>query len=363
METRKVQKLGHSSVVVSLPKKWVNQVGLRPGDTVSIDTENDFLKITPHLGAAADAEKAVRYVVNTDLISEAGLIERVLTGNFILGHDAVELVSKKGRIRSEQLDEVRKVANRLNGVGIVEQSLEFVTVQSFIDPTKFPVKGLIERLYVILSSMLDAAILGALEGDYDVIKEVSHMEDEVDRLYWLIVRQLLLSQRNREIAKAVGIESQLHIVGNRTIAKSLEEMGDRAEEIAGELLRWDKKDLLQNRDVLTDLKAMTDRVKKILDDSMRALFTLDLKLANNVIQEVGEIRFEVKSLDREIFKRISEALPASILKTVLSNLVQFAEHLDTIAEITINRALEAPSEICEWKEQGIGAAEQRVNQR
>ncbi|MFQ5711449.1 MAG: PhoU domain-containing protein [Candidatus Geothermarchaeales archaeon] len=351
METRKVQKLGYSSVIVSLPKKWVDRVGLKPGDLVSINTDDDVLRIAPRSDMAFEREKMRRYVVNTDLIGEKGLIERVLTGNYILGHDAVEFVSKKGRIQPEHMDEIRGVVSRINGVGIVEQSLKHVTVQSFIDPTKFPIRGLMERLYAILSSMLDAPIRGAIESDFDMIKEVSHMEDEVDRLYWLIVRQLLLSQSNREIAKAVGIESPLHIVGNRAIAKALEEMGDRMDEIAGEILKAKKKDLLKHKGILTDIGALTGKIKKVLNHSMDSLFNLDAKLANSVIEEVGEIRSEGKTIDKRIFEEVSEVLPASILKTVLSNLMHFAEHLDTIAEITLNRTLEEPSEICEWHEE------------
>lgn len=350
METRKVQKLGYSSLVVSLPKKWADQIGLKPGDSVFIKIDNGGLRVLPSMDTTLEREKRRRYVVNTDMIYDEGIIERVLTGNYILGHDTVQFISQKGRVQPKHMDEIRRVVNRINGVGIVEQSLKLVTVQSFIDPTKFPVRGLMQRIYVILTSMLDTVIRGAVEGDYNMIQEVNHMENEVDRLYWLIIRQLLLSQRNREIAKAVGIDSILHIVGNRTIAKYLEEMGDRVEEMANELMETRDKNLSQYLDILKEIEAFKDKIKEILDNSMEALFSLDVNVANTVIKKGEEVKSQAKTIDKKIFERVSDPLLASILKLIITNLLQITKHLGSIAEITINRNLEEPSKLCEWKE-------------
>src|SRR5690349_9589920 len=41
LETRKVQKLGYSSLGVSLPKDWAASNGIRPGALVSLAIEDD----------------------------------------------------------------------------------------------------------------------------------------------------------------------------------------------------------------------------------------------------------------------------------------------------------------------------------
>src|SRR6059036_3591807 len=41
LETRKVQKLGYSSLGVSLPKDWASSNGIRPGALVSLAIEDD----------------------------------------------------------------------------------------------------------------------------------------------------------------------------------------------------------------------------------------------------------------------------------------------------------------------------------
>ena len=47
-ETRKIQYTGGSSYIVSLPKKWVQDLGLKQGDHVLIRREgNSLLQLTP----------------------------------------------------------------------------------------------------------------------------------------------------------------------------------------------------------------------------------------------------------------------------------------------------------------------------
>ncbi|MFP3209211.1 MAG: AbrB/MazE/SpoVT family DNA-binding domain-containing protein, partial [Nitrososphaeria archaeon] len=50
MYARKAQKIGYSTLAVTLPKDWVKQVGIKPGDIVSmIRLEDGSLKIKPGL--------------------------------------------------------------------------------------------------------------------------------------------------------------------------------------------------------------------------------------------------------------------------------------------------------------------------
>src|SRR5208283_3254449 len=98
------------------------------------------------------------------------------------------------------------------------------------------------RLHIILSSMLEMPIKALVERRPELASEVEHMEEESDRIYWLIVRQLLLAIRDRSVGTKVGIESPIHIPGNRVVAKTLEEMADSAENIAVEVIELkDKK--------------------------------------------------------------------------------------------------------------------------
>ena len=48
--------------------------------------------------------------------------------------------------------------------------------------------------------MLEASIKALVEGRPEPATEAFHMEKEADRIYWLIVRQLLLAIRDRTVS-------------------------------------------------------------------------------------------------------------------------------------------------------------------
>jgi len=360
IEIRKVQQVGYSTLVVSLPREWVKEVGLKQGDVVSIMRDDDgTLRLFP--GVGKESKNPVKVVVEADKITEEGLLTRLITGMYIIGHDTIHITSRRG-LNKMHLDEIRKTVQRLTGISIVEQTLNYTTIQNFVDPTKFPVNGLMRRLYIITSSMLNAANQSLKEKRKDLADEVLHMENEVDRIYWLVVRQLLLAIRDRMIGKKLGIDYPLHIVGSRTVAKFLEEIGDCIEDIALEVLRLIEIGYDPNEEVLSFIYGFFELVEDIYSKAMKAFFQLDLKLANEAAQKVDDANFVASNLTEKIFTTIQRCgqdptacnVPNLLnyylsLRTIIGTLERIADHCSTICEITINRYLEEPSEICRFE--------------
>jgi phosphate uptake regulator len=268
----------------------------------------------------------------------------LITGNYILGHDTIQIVSKR-ELRPEHLEETRRATQRLTGLGIVEQTLRQVTVQSFVDPTKFPVYGLIRRLHIVISSMQEAAVKALVEKRPELANEVSHMEAEADRIYWLVVRQLLLAIRDRSVGSRIGIESPTHVAGNRVVVKTLEEMADSAENIAKEVLSI--KDLNNTSEsILEGISKFSTMVQSVSDRMMRALLTLDVRLANDAIASAEAAAKEQRKLTEKILTSVKDVVLAVSLRTIVWNLSEIAKYSKIIGEIAINRTLETASEIC-----------------
>lgn len=359
IEVRKVQQVGYSTLVVSLPREWVKEVGLKQGDVVSLIREADgTLRLLP--GVSKESKNPLKVVVEADKIVEEGLLTRLITGMYIIGHDTIQIVSRKG-LSKFHLDEIRKTVQRLTGISIVEQTLTYTTLQNFVDPTKFPVNGLLRRIYIITSSMLNATSRSLKEKRKDLANEVLHMENEVDRIYWMVVRQLLLAIRDRTIGKKLGIDHPLHIVGSRTVAKFLEEIGDCIEKIASEIIRMIEGDYNPYEEILSATYELFNLVEDIYSKAVRSFFQLDLKLANEAAQKVDNVSIVVDNLTEKIFttiQRCSEDISKCAspnlnyylsLRTIIWTLGQIADYCSTICEITINRYLEEPSDICKFE--------------
>src|SRR5207249_794857 len=110
-----------------------------------------------------------------------------------------------------QLQEIHEAVRGLTGLTIVNQGPKFVTIENFVEPTRFPIDGLLRRLHY-LTSRMEKLALGVISGDAKGnIEEVARMELEVDRLYWLVVRQLLLAAQNRTISGRIGVTEPRHL--------------------------------------------------------------------------------------------------------------------------------------------------------
>ena len=82
METRKVQQVGFSTLIVSLPRDWTKEVGLKRGQIVTFNKEDDgSLRIKS--GVESRKKEVIRCVINADLCKESKLLTRIITACYI----------------------------------------------------------------------------------------------------------------------------------------------------------------------------------------------------------------------------------------------------------------------------------------
>src|SRR3972149_978680 len=185
LETRKVQKLGYSSLGVSLPKEWAVSNGVRQGALVSISIEDDG-RLRVRVGPFEESLVPTEATIDADQWAGAEALTRMITGNYIVGCNTIRVRSRE-EISPSQLQEIHEAVRGLTGLTIVNQGPKVVTIENFVEPTRFPIDGLLRRLHYLTSRMENLA-LGVLAGaSSGNIEEVIRMESEVDRLYWLPV--------------------------------------------------------------------------------------------------------------------------------------------------------------------------------
>ena len=167
--------------MVSLPHDWVNQMNLKRGDTVNL-TSDDQGRLIIHPSAEM-LKTRTRCIVHSDKV-DAKLLGRLILGAYIAGHETIEVRTNSPEFPPEFVSVIRKTMNELIGVGIVSQDVNRIVIQSFLDPSKFPIDGLISRLHLIVESMRDLAVKALVDGSQVIIEEI---------LCWPPIRNLCLS--------------------------------------------------------------------------------------------------------------------------------------------------------------------------
>lgn len=346
MESRKIQKVGISTLTVSLPKQWAENQNLKKGDQVFIVQEGDSLRLLAPEGARKRLERPVPdYVIDADSLEEPGMLERVIVGNYVLGRERL-VIRSASRLRSEHLDEIRGVTKRLMGLGIIEETGNKALLQCSLEPSKFPIESLIKRLYNLGSTMLREAVEALITKDRSLAEDAIRREDDADMMYWLIVRLVLSAQQDDSLISKLGMESRLNNAGYRLIAKELETVADCATTIARNVLELIDRHGEYDWPLLRTLKEAADEATSLYGNGLAALITRDLKLANRTVLASRELDVKLREFHKTLFKNVSEPQELLALKTILDNLSRIAGYSNSISNVAFNRYLERSSPLC-----------------
>ena len=348
-EARKVQKAGYSSLSVSLPSTWSRNNGIKSGDLLMVSEEAEgYLKIFP---AAEQQRFETKVNINADLCHEPEILKRIVAGCYLLGYDTIRVTSSK-ELLSSQLEDIRIMTKRLPGLEILETTLRRVTVRCFVDPRRIPVEELMKKLHVMVTAMHNASMNALLGGRTELAKEALQMENEVDQIYFLAVRQLLLALRERDIAGEIGIESPLHAAGSRVAAKALEEIADVTAGIAKETIVLSEVGFKMDAGMLQAMQKFSSLVQSIFGKTMKAFLSRDIKLANETLNSVEETDTDQKML-LELVAKIDNHSAMYSLMSIVWNLGRILGYSKIIAEIAITRFLRQSNSLCTIEKEGV----------
>lgn len=334
LESRKVQKVGYSTLTISLPSEWAKRNNINPGDLIFIAPERDgTLKIMP--GNITRKEEAEEHIINVDACNEKGMLERIIVGSYILGRDVIRIVSSN-RIEKSYVEEVRGIVQKLIGLGILEETQNSILLQCSIDPTKFKLDMLMRRLAIIASTMLSEVIQAFVDNNEELAKESMSREEEADKIYYLAVRLLLLAQSKPEVAENVGATDILFIPATRLILQFLELIADYSEDLAKKILAFNTYRGKISEEIIREISHLGDLTQAIFQKAMDCIFSRDLKIANGILEMH-------RSLYDRIDRLMTELPEIPYLRAMISCLNKIADLGASIAEIAINRSLEKPS--------------------
>ncbi len=339
METRKIQKVGYSTLAVSLPSDWAKEKNLKRGDTVVFLTEKDgSLKLFPS-ELVKQNEGTEEYICNGDLCEDPKMLERIIVGNYVLGREVFSIISAD-RIRSEQTEEIRGILPKLIGLGIVEETPDHITIQCSVDPRKFRLDMLFRRLSIISLTIVKEAIEALVNFDASLAKDAINREDEADMMYLLAMRLLVSAQRRKEVAEEIGLEDPLHILYFGLMLRYLEMIADLAQENARRTIELMQKYVERlPKWVIERMNNLNDLAHDIVLKAVDCFFIGDIKIANSLLEMQTFIELERDRLTQEL-----PEIPH--LRLMLWNISRIADNGKSIALIAINNALEKKTKLC-----------------
>jgi phosphate uptake regulator len=335
-ETRKLQYTGGSSYIVSLPKKWIQDLGLKQGDHVVILRQgNSTLQITPASKRLIKEQKEATIEVRKD--HNPYFIARKLIALYFLGFNIINIAPKEDRLLAEQREVIKNIIRRvLMGTEIIADSATGITLQVLINLLDLSVDTAFKRMLLIAKSMYRDTLLSLRENNVELAQEVVKSDDEVDRFSFYIVRQLKIAIKNEYLLKEIGLEEPRNCLGYRLIAKSVERVADHAVIIAKDVI-----DIRQplNKDIVDKISNMSYFALEVLDDSCLSMFKRDYEAADRAIEKARKIDEMEKAILRAVYKP-RDVNELYRIKLITENIRRVAEYASDIAEIVINMTVQ-----------------------
>lgn len=336
-ETRKIQFTGKSSYIVSLPKQWIMELGLKQGDQIRMVRKgSSTLELYPPKFESR-IQKKEDAVIEIDIEEDASSIIRKLISLYFLGFKTINVKPKNGRLSPNQRNTVKEAVKRmLMGSEIISDSSGGITVQVLVNLLELSVDGAFKRMIHLAKSMSSDAILAVKENNLELAQEVINTDDEVDRFGFYIIRQLKIAIQNEHMLKEMGFRNARYCLGYRLVVKNIERVGDHASFIASDLLEFKKP---VKKEILDKLQDMNEFCLSVLDDACLALFKEDYVQAEKTIEKTNEIgKYEKKV--RDASKSLKDDEEFYRVRRMSENIRRVSEYASDIAEIVLNMNIE-----------------------
>ncbi|MDA0756799.1 MAG: phosphate uptake regulator PhoU [Crenarchaeota archaeon] len=336
-QIRKIQFTGKSSYIVSLPKDWIKDLGLKQGDQVTVGRKGSTtLEVKPINFEKSSSDDSLNLVISPE--DDESTIVRKLIGLYFLNLKTINVKPISGtRISPTHRIAIRNTVKKvLMGSEITADSTEGITVQILINLTGLSVDGAFKRMLSMAKSMQTDALLSLKENNGELAQEVINSDDDVDRFGFYIIRQLTIAIENQHMLKEIGFKNSRDCLGYRVIVKNIERIGDHAVTLAQDAI--DIKKPIKGK-IMTSIEKMNEFALTTIDNACLALFKNSYLEAENAISETKKI----KKYENEVLKALEQAKNSEEIfrvRRIAENIRRIAEYASDIGEIVLNMNIE-----------------------
>ncbi|UCD72702.1 MAG: hypothetical protein JSW01_04400 [Candidatus Bathyarchaeota archaeon] len=323
MDIRRVQETG-GTFLVSLPKKWARANGIKKGNLIRIDERHDG-------GLILYSQVQDQVHLETIVGLPSPHLRRDLIGKYLLGYDVIRITSKE-MIGLSDREQVKSIVSRLIGLEIMEENSYRIVIQCLLEPSSLIPDMVLRRECAIALSMYKDAITAFLGKNQQLANVVLDRDDEVDRLYFLLVRLLRSAVQNPSLGGALEI-TPIDCLDYRITANLVESVGDSAVEIADQVLSSQPVDL--NSEQTATLKVLSRKVEEAFDTAMRGLFLRDVDLAEQATQKHEEALHLLKVFEEEATQSMKTGI--STFSIVISEISKICQSAVDIADLVVGQ--------------------------
>jgi phosphate uptake regulator len=331
---RKIMSLGKSSLVISLPKDWMQLNNLEKGDAVSFNIQRDrSLVVYPSTQKKPEPKEITLSVSQNE---EEILITQKILGAFLNGYSGITLTSEK-IFTVPQTRAIRNMAGRLY-MRVMEADSKCVYIQNLMDESKASLEQAIQRMHLISRSMCEDVINAVKNGDIELAKSIHALDDDVDHFAFFILRILRNAAQDPILANELHVDP-LDCMDHQMLVYRMEYASDYAADIARHIIMLNGTKQKIPDDVLALMISAGTEVADLYVRAVSAFFAKDVVAAVEIMkykQKMDKVEVDIASKSFTGPPKNAELVCG--ICSIRDNIKRISHCAFSIAEIAVNRA-------------------------
>jgi len=262
MDYRKLISFGKGGYVISIPKNWVEENKLEKGSFIGIECDTNSLRLMARPGKS---EKQEENEIIIDVDGEPNPnIYRKLRSAYLNSYSTIIL---KGQELKNKREAIKERVKKLIALEIFESSKDRMVLKDLLNFNNVDFLKDFKKMDMIIRSVF----IDIKKFDPELYESIDARDDEIDRLFFLLLRTLKKSLQDPQIRKRFNL-NLLKATNYWVYVHSLENLGDELIILLKacqncKFSKKSKKDFLQ----------LYEKTEKVYLETMKIIHTEDFK--------------------------------------------------------------------------------------
>lgn len=332
MDTRKIMALGKSSLVISLPKDWIDSNGLEKGDLLSLDVQSDLSLLVQPALRVKDEGKKIEVEIDDSASSDS--IFRIVIGCYLNGYNDI-ILNSTNIFSVTQQQAIRNVVKSLY-LRILSSNASSVSLQTLMNESMANLFDGIERMHLITLSMCHDVLKAMRTWDWELARSVVALEEDVDQFMFYLTRLIRSAAYDPALANRLSID-MLDCLDYQTLVDLIERVADNVYNMAYSLVQIEEYKDIVPPGLWEKLIQTTQASVRAYETAIEVFNERSVDLCDMIIDE----QYRLSQLARSItpFPGISVSEPFFYsLYVIRDSVIRIGNYASDIAELTIDKA-------------------------
>ena len=353
---RKIQCTGRGSYIISLPKEWVQDVGLKRGSEIAFNVQSDFsLNLIPRKIREKNSDNASsklkEYYISVDPNEDFESTLRLIQALYVISADIMRIHFKGSSDSTKCRTAIKNFArDTFLGSEIIDETRDEITLQILIKHSEFPIEKAVRRMSIVALAANRDAVVSLKDHDKELVLNVVNARNDVNRLMLYVVRQLKFGLEHN-MYRELGFSTPKEFLLYRMLVNNIKNIGEDAVNIINNQAAFQK--LLDEQvlflkeppdeEVYTQIINLNNAAHRLFEEAAKAMFKRDYNDSEKIIpKRQSYIQIEKDLILLMSTKKLDPNV-ASLLRLVLDSSRRILDYGQDIAELTLNRTVE---ELC-----------------